>query len=395
MGRIAAPLSALTVSKLYKPGLHFVGQVAGLGLHITSTNARSWILRAKVGHARRDIGLGPYPEVTLAMAREAALAVRQQIRQGVDPIQAKRSARAAIAAEKSSFIIFESAAQQYIAALAPGWKNAKHKAQWENTLTAYAFPVLGKLAVKDVKLEHVLQVLEPLWTTKTETASRVRGRLEVVLDWCKARGYREGENPARWKGNLDRLLAAPSKVAKFKHHTALPYDQCPAFIKKLQKETAQSARALELCILTATRSGEVRGATWAEFDLEKALWTIPGERMKAGREQRVPLSLGALAVLKHQQTVRVGEQVFITPSGKPLSDMTLTALLRRMEFPATVHGFRSTFRDWAGETTAHPREVIEHALAHQLKDKAEAAYARGDLLQKRTVLMADWSAYLK
>lgn len=392
MGRVASAVSPLAVTKLSKPGLHFVGHVPGLALHISTTGAKSWILRVMIGEKRRDIGLGPFPSVSLARAKDDAAGKRDQIRNGIDPLIARSEALAALKAEQASFITFEQAATQYIKAHEAGWKNLKHAQQWRSTLKTYAFPVLGSLHVKGVGLEHVLQVLEPLWGTKNETASRLRGRIESILDWAKVRGYRQGENPARWKGNLDSLLARRRK-ATIKHHAALDWQQCPAFMVELFGMDSDSARILQLCILTACRSGEVRGACWSEFDLNQGVWTIPAGRMKAEKEHRVPLSQSALKLLNSLTKSDPG-LVFSNTRGKPYSDMVLTALLRRMGKDFTVHGFRSTFRDWAGESTAFPREVIEHALAHSLKDKAEAAYARGDLFTKRTKLMAAWAEFL-
>lgn len=332
--------------------------------------------------------------VTLAQARALARAAREKVKAGLDPIEEGRAARSVQAAARAAALTFQQCANKYIEANKAGWKNDKHAQQWGNTLAQYAFPVMGDLLVRDVALAHVLAVLEPLWQTKTETASRLRGRIEAVLDWATARKYRSGDNPARWRGHLDKLLPKPSKVAKVEHHTALSGDEVGAFMVKLRQQEGMGARALEFAILTAARSGEVRGATWSEIDLEGHTWTIPADRMKAGKEHRVPLSAAALGLLKALPRVGGTDLVFPGIKGQPLSDMTLTAVLRRMQVPATTHGFRSTFRDWAGERTAHPREVIEHALAHQLKDKAEAAYQRGSLFEKRRQLMDDWSAFL-
>jgi len=347
-----------------------------------------------VAGKRRDMGLGGYPSVTLAQARDLARAAREKVKAGIDPIEEGRAARSAQAATRAAALTFEQCAAKYIEANKAGWKNDKHTQQWGNTLAQHAFPVMGKLLVRDVALSHVLAVLEPMWQTKTETASRLRGRIESVLDWATARKYRSGENPARWRGHLDKLLPRPSRVAKVEHHTALPIDEVGAFLARLRQLDGMGARALEFAILTACRSGEVRGATWTEIDADAKTWTIPAERMKAGKEHRVPLSDAALALLKALPTMAGTDVVFPGTKGQPLSDMTLTAVLRRMEVGATAHGFRSTFRDWAGERTAHPREVIEHALAHQLKDKAEAAYQRGSLFDKRRRLMDEWAAFL-
>ena len=394
MPKKADELGPLEVSRLTEPGLHFVGVVAGLALKVSVTGARSWILRATVGNRRRDIGLGGYPDVTLAGAREAARNARSKIKEGIDPVDDARAARSKLIAEAVSGILFDEAASKYITAHEAGWKNTKHASQWRNTLETYAFPVIGKMRVKDIQTAHVMQVLEPIWTAKPETASRVRSRIELVLDWAKVRGYRKGENPARWKGHIDKLLPKRSEVASVEHHAALPFREIGAFMVSLRKVEGMGARALEFAILTAARSGEVRGATWSEIDLEGATWTIPAERMKAKKEHRIPLADAALELLRILPRMVGTDLVFPSSRNEMLSDMTLSAVLRRMgRSDITGHGFRSTFRDWAGETTAYPREVIEHALAHRLKDKAEAAYQRGTLFDKRRRLMDDWAAY--
>jgi integrase len=395
MGRRAVDLAPLAVAKLKTPGLRFVGHIAGLALCVSETGARSWILRVTVGGKRRDMGLGPFPEVSLAEAKEKARKARAQVRDGgVDPIAARLAARAALKADQASFISFEDAAKQYISAHEKGWKNIKHAAQWRTTLETYAYPIIGSLHVRDVSLAHVLKIIEPMWNDKTETASRLRGRIEVVLDWAKARGFRAGDNPARWKGNLDTLLPAPGKVSKVQHHKAVDWRECSGFMAELRQIDTVGARALEFLILTNVRSGESRGARWSEISLEQGVWTIPAVRMKAEKEHRIPLSPAAVKLLKALPRTREDGLLFPNSKGTPFSDMALTMILRRMGKDFTVHGFRSTFRDWAGETTAFPREVIEHAMAHQLKDKAEAAYARGDLFIKRTALMKAWAEFL-
>ena len=394
MPKIAKELGPLQVSRLTAPGLHAVGGVAGLQLQVTTTGARSWVLRTLVGGKRRDMGLGGYPTVTLAGAREKARKARDEIRAGVDPIEAGKAARSALAAATAAQKTFKQCALAFIDAKAPEFKNAKHLAQWTATLETYAFPVMGSILVRDVGLPHVLEVLNPIWTTKTETATRVRGRIEAVLDWATASGYRRGENPARWKGHLDKLLAKPRKVARVEHHPALKAAEMAPFMKRLRAMEGMGARALELAALTATRSGEVRGATWSEIDLESAVWTIPAERMKAGKEHRVPLSKPAVALLEGLSREEGVELVFPAPRGGMLSDMTLSACMRRMKLEAVPHGLRSTFRDWAGEHTNYPREVAEAALAHVVGG-VEGAYARGDLFEKRRRLMADWATFLQ
>lgn len=394
MPKRAQELGALAVSRLSAPGLHAVGGVAGLHLQIQPSGARSWIMRATVGTRRRDIGLGAFPDVSLAQAREKGRAVRQQITQGIDPVQQAHAARSALKAEQAKALTFEQCADAYIKAHEAGWRNAKHGQQWRNTLEQYAYPAIGSMLVRDVELAHVLKVLEPIWRSKTETASRVRGRIESVLDWAKGRGYRAGDNPAAWKGNLDAQLPRPEKIAKTVHHAALPVAEVSSFMTKLRAAEGMGARALEFAILTAARSGEVRGATWAEIDLEAKVWTVPAERMKAHKEHRVPLSAAAVHLLKALPRIEDNNMVFAAPRGGQLSDMTLTAVLRRMEIDAVPHGFRSTFRDWTAECTNYPNEVCEMALAHTVGDKVEAAYRRGDLFEKRRRLMDEWAAFL-
>lgn len=395
MPKIAKELRALEVSRLSQPGNHAVGGVAGLYLYVTPGGARSWVLRATIGGKRRHMGLGPYPSVSLAQAREKARQAREEIASGVDPITERQKARSQLLAQQATAITFAEAAHAYIAAHEAGWKNPKHRAQWSSTLQTYAFPFIGDMLVGDVEQAHVLQVLEPIWTTKTETASRIRGRIESVLDWAAVRGHRSGDNPARWKGRLDKLLVAPSKIQKTRHHRALPIDDMPSFMQALRERNGISARALEFVIFTAARSGEVRGATWDEIDLDKAVWVIPGERMKAGAEHRVPLSRQAMELLQNLPRVEGCPYVFPSTRSGMLSDMALSAVMRRMEVDAVPHGFRSTFRDWAGEKTNYPREIAEQALAHTIANKVEAAYRRGDALEKRRAMMADWADFCR
>lgn len=394
MPKLAKELGALAVGKLTAPGLHFVGVVPGLALQVTASGARSWTLRVVIAGKRRDMGLGGYPEVTLANARDKAREARELIRQGVDPIQRQQAAQSAMRAAVAEALTFKDCAEKYIKAHRAGWKNAKHAQQWENTLEQHAHPVLGPVLVRDVKLPQVLAVLEPIWTTTNETAVRLRGRMELVLDWAAARGLRDGLNPARWRGHLDKLLPKPSKVNNREHHSALPASEVGGFMVRLRAADGIGARALEFAILTAARSGEVRGATWAEVDCDAAIWTVPAERMKAGKEHRVPLSAEALTLLAALPKMAATELVFPAPRGGLLSDMTLAAVLRRMKVPAVPHGFRSTFRDWASERTNYPREAAEMALAHAIGDKVEAAYRRGDLFEKRRMMMADWARFL-
>ncbi len=390
MPKIAKELGALQVSRLTAPGMHSVGGVAGLQLQVSDTGARSWILRVVIGGRRRDMGLGGFPTVTLAGARESARMARDRIRTGVDPIEHGKAARSALLASKATQKTFRQCATLFIDAKAPEFKNAKHLSQWTATLQTYVFPVMGELLVCDVGLPHVLDVLSPIWTKKTETATRVRGRIEAVLDWATASGYRTGGNPARWRGHLDKLLPKPQKVKRIVHHPALKSAEMIAFMKRLRAMGGMGARALEFAILTAARSGEVRGATWSEIAKDAKVWTVPAERMKAGKEHRVPLSNAAMELLKDLPREAGTELIFPAPRGGQLSDMTLTACLRRMDAAAVPHGFRSTFRDWCGESTTYSREVAEAALAHVVGG-VEGAYARGDLFEKRRVMMADWA----
>ena len=393
MARKAKELSALEVGRLTSPGHHAVGGVAGLYLYVVDSGARSWVLRTTVGSKRRHMGLGGFPEVPLAKAKEKARAAKEQITQGIDPIAQRIAIASSLKAQQATEITFEKAAQAYIEAHGESWKSPKHRAQWSATLMTYAYPHFGNLLVKDVVQEHVLKALEPIWKTKTETATRLRGRIESILDWATVRKYRTGDNPARWKGHLDKLLPAPGKIQKVEHHKALPASQMPAFIKDLRTREGLAARALEFSILCASRSGEVRGARWTEIDMHQAIWVIPAERMKAGKEHRVPLSTQTLKLLKSIPKSEAGDWVFTSSTGKPLSDMALTTVLRRMKIDAVPHGFRSTFRDWAGEMTNYPRDVAEQALAHTLENKVEAAYRRGDALEKRRLMMQEWADY--
>lgn len=393
MAKKAKELSALAVSKLKDEGRYAVGGVDGLYLRIAG-NSRAWVLRIKIGGKRCDVGLGAFPEIALAAARDLARDHRRKVREGVDPLAERREARAALAIERAAAKTFKECAEAYIEANKAGWKNDKHVKQWSATLETYAYPAIGALPVASVTIAHILNILEPIWVTKTETASRLRGRVESVLDWAKVRGYRDGENPARWRGHIDKILPPRNKVQKPEHHAALPYAEIGEFMVDLRSREGISARALEFSVLCASRSGEVRNAEWREFDLVGKVWTIPADRMKAGKEHRVPLSDAAVALLKALPRIEGSDHAFPAPRGGALSDMALTAVLKRMgRDDLTQHGFRSTFRDWAGETTSYPREVIEHALAHQLKDKAEAAYQRGDLLAKRGRLMKDWAKF--
>ena len=394
MPKIARELSPIEVSRLKTPQFKAVGVVSGLYLQVTSTGARSWILRLKMGGKRRDMGLGAYPSVTLAHARDKARQARELVDNGQDPILERERKQSKLRAEQASVITFEAAARSFMDAKSPEWSNPKHAAQWSATLTTYVYPVIGNLHVADVQLAHVLQILEPIWITKTETASRLRGRIESVLSWANARGYRKDENPARWRGHLDKLLSAPEKTTKTVHHPAVPINEAPAFYAALQQRAGMGARALEFTLLTAARSGEVRGAVWAEFDLKAGLWNVPPERMKHRKEHRVPLSESAIGILRALPHVEGSEFVFVAPRGGMRSDMALTAVMRRMEREYVPHGLRSTFSDWAAESTNYPRDMAEMALAHTLTNAVEAAYRRGDMLEKRRAMMEAWANFL-
>ncbi len=399
MPKVAKEMSALSVGRLREPGFHCVGGVKGLGLRVYPAGGRCWVLRLTVGGRRRDMGLGGFPTVTLARARELGRETHDLIRQGINPFERRQAARQALrAAAQEVVTTFRHSATAYIQAHSGSWKNAKHLQQWQSTLAQYVYPIIGDMPVQDVGKEHVLAVLTPLWSTKTETATRIRSRIELVLSYAMQANQRpEGLNPARWKGGLDKLLPAPSKLAKVDHHPALAIDEMPAFMAALRQQSGWGAKALEFVILTAARSGEVRGATWDEIDMNGRTWIIPAARMKAGREHRVPLSDAAVTLLRDMRQMPRGKDkdwVFAAPRGGMLSDMTLTAVMRRMKLTAVPHGFRSTFRDWAAERTAYPNEVAEMALAHAIDNKVEAAYRRGDLFEKRRQMMREWAAFL-
>jgi len=388
MPKVARELSALAVSRLKAEGRHAVGGAAGLHLRITGT-ARTWLVRIKIGSKRRDVGLGHYPSVSLADARAAAHRMREQVREGIDPSAERAAARAALAVRQASQRTFAQCCGAFLRSKAAEWRNAKHAAQWASTLETYAYPVIGKIFVSDIGLPQVRQILDPIWSIKTETASRLRGRIEAVLDYATVQGYRSGDNPARWKGHLDKLLPAPSKIAKTKHHRAMPASEVAEFMQSLRQSSAMGTHALRFLILTAARSGEVRGAKWEEIDRENLVWVIPAGRMKAHREHRVPLTKQALDALPAPGT----SPYIFASSGKPVSDMTMTSVLRRRGLEYVPHGFRSTFRDWVGERTNYPRELAEAALAHTLQSKVEAAYRRGDALERRRPLMKEWADF--
>ena len=393
MPRKAKELSPLEIKRLAKPGMHAVGGVAGLHLRVAQTGSRSWILRAKVGDRRRDIGLGGYPDVPVAAARESAREARKQIREGIDPVQERKARKAALQAEQAKTLTFAEAADLCHSSKSAEFRNTKHKADWINSIKRYVNPHIGAMPVASVELVHVISVLTPIWTEKTETATRVRQRVESILAWAAVNGYREGDNPARWKGNLEHALPKPSKVKKVRHFAALPWQELGTFMLKLRERDGVSARALEFAILTVARSNEVRSATWDEIDFDAETWTIPAERMKAGRKHTVPLSKPALVILKALPVLEGCPYVFASPRGKRLSDMAMSQITRRMGVKAVPHGFRSTFKDWCRSSTAYADEVSELALAHVSTDATRAAYARDELLPKRTTLMRDWAKF--
>lgn len=395
--RNGTKLKAKQVENLTDPGTYEDGN--GLRLVVKATGRKSWVLRFQIEGKRREMGLGAFPDRSLAQAREDAADARKAVRAGVDPLEARKAKletdRQEQQQEVARRINFKTVSAEYIEAHKAGWKNAKHGQQWENTLKTYADPFIGELSPAEIQTDDVLKALKPIWLEKPETASRVRNRIELVLDAAKARGLREGENPARWRGHLDKLLPKRSKVQAVKHHPALPWADMPDFMKAVAKLKGLSFRAIEMTILTACRTSEVLGAHWEEIDLQKRTWTIPAERMKVGKEHRVPLSAPLVDLLQSLTPVKGNPYVFPgMRAGRPLSNMSMLMALRGMKWgELTMHGFRSTFRDWAGECTPHPRDVCEQALAHSLGNSVEAAYRRGDLFEKRRALMEDWATY--
>lgn len=389
MPRTLQRLSALTVKTAQRPGYYCDG--GGLYLQVSKAGAKSWVFRYRRDGRARELGLGALLLTPLATARKKAEAMRLTLGQGQEPVATREAARRSAA----SRMTFAECASAYIAAHRRGWSNPKHAEQWQSTLDTYAAPVFGPIDVSQVDTHQVIRALEPIWQTKTETASRLRGRIERVLAWATTRGYRSGENPARWRGHLDTLLPKPGAIKEVAHHSALPYPAAADFMGALAAEVGIAPKALRFAILTACRTNEVIGATWAEIDLAAAVWTIPAQRMKAGKEHRVPLSDAALAVLAGLEPGQPADHVFPgARAGKPLSNMAMLNTLKRMErTDLTVHGFRSTFRDWAAEATNYPRELAEKALAHTVRSEVEAAYQRGDLLQKRREMMEQWARH--
>src|SRR6516165_7936294 len=398
MARQIERLKALKVeAKELAPGMYPDG--AGLYLRVTPEGTRNWVLRYMLDRKPRWMGLGPLSLYGLAEARTRALDARRKQHDGIDPIEARRTERTRQRLAAAKAITFTQCAENYITSHRAGWRNAKHRYQWNQTLEQVVYPEIGSLPVQAVNTTLVLKVLEPIWTTKPETASRVRQRIENILDSAKARGFRDGENPARWRGHLDKILPARSRVREVEHLAALPYPDLPAFLTDLRTREAIAARALEFLILTAARTGEVIGARWSEIDLLDKTWTVPTDRMKARREHRVPLSARALAILEEMQAARQSDDhnAYLFPGpkrGKPLSNMAFLMLLRRMELKdLTVHGFRATFKTWASERTSFQNEIAEAALAHVIGDKVEQAYRRGDMFEKRRRLMQQWATF--
>lgn len=416
MPKVSVELSALDVKRLTHPGgkrnvMFSVGGVPGLHLQLTPKEGRSWVLRAKVGAVRRDIGLGGFPAVTLAQARDKAREARNKIDQGIDPIEERKAAKSALASAQRRGITFSDALDKFLSTKLEGFENPKHRQQWRNTLVNYAKPELGSMLVQDIAVQDVLRVLEPIWLDKTSTAKRLRGRIEAVLSWATVAGHRTGDNPARWAGNLKELLPAPSKIAKEENQPALQIDDAPRWFAALRTREGFGARALEFLTLTATRSQEIRGAQWDEIDLGKALWIVPAARMKMVREHRVPLSGEAVLLLQALPRLADNPLIFPAARGGQLSDMTLSAAMKRMHLaditaggpgfmdratkrPAVPHGLRSTFRDWVAERTIYPGDMAEVALAHRISSAVEAAYRRGDMVEKRRRMMSDWAGFL-
>jgi integrase len=397
MMREIGRLTALKVERAKEPGMYCDG--GGLYLRVTPDGARNWVLRYMLNRRPRWMGLGPLALYGLQEARARALDARRKRHDGIDPIDARRAERTRQRLDAAKAMTFKQCAETYVASHRAGWRNEKHAGQWQATLATYAYPVIGALPVQAVDTALVYKVLQPIWTSKPETAGRLRGRIESILDFAKVCGYRDGENPARWRGHLAELLPARSKVREVKHHAALGYAELPAFLGRLREEEGTAARALEFLILTSGRTGEVIGARWSEIDLLDETWTVPAARMKTHREHRVPLSVRALAILGEMRVLRQGEaeDAFVFPGGKPgapLSNMAFLMLLRRMgRGDLTAHGFRATFKTWASERMSYQNEIVEAALAHVIGGKVEQAYRRGDLFEKRRRLMAQWATF--
>jgi integrase len=409
MVRTIGRLTAKEVEKKREPGLY--GDGGGLTLQITKAGVKSWLFRFMIQGKAYGMGLGPVHTITLAEARQKATEARKLLLEGVNPLEAKRQRQLEKQMAEARLMTFDQCASAYIEAHTASWKNAKHADQWTNTISAYVSPLIGSLPVAEVDTGLIVKVLTQVddkgrqfWTAENETASRVRGRIEAIMGWATTSGFRSGDNPARWKGHLENLLASISRTSRIKNHPSLAWARMGEFMQALRQRDGIAARALEFTILTAARSGEVRGARWSEIDMAAKVWTIPAERMKAKREHEIPLSAAAVELLKALPKVDGTDLVFLGAKAKALSDMSLTAVIRRMNSDqpewtdkegntVTVHGFRSTFRMWAAESTNYPREVAEHALAHQLPDMVERAYQRGTMFKKRAALMGEWAKF--
>ena len=393
-GKRVGKLTALGVASAKEPGLF--GDGANLFLKVDERGNKSWIVRFVIAGRQRKLGLGATHTVSLAEAREKAAEARKLLQEGRDPVEARRAALAAARVANAKALTFDQCAERYIEAHRAGWKSDKHAAQWAATIKTYVSPTFGSLPVAEIDTGMVMQVLSPIWAKKSETANRVRGRIESVLSWAEVHAYRGGgKNPAQWRGHLDQLLPPRGKVRKVVHWSALPYAKLPQFMIALRDQPGVAARALEFAIHTATRTSETLNATWSEIDLDKKLWVIPEDRMKASREHRVPLSAAVLSILKEMNELRTSDYIFPgAKRGKSLSNMALLVLLSRMQrSDLTAHGFRSTFRDWVSEQTNFPSELAEMALSHMVGDKVEQAYRRGDMFEKRVALMDAWSSY--
>ncbi|PAU81053.1 integrase [Halovibrio salipaludis] len=412
MPRKAQRLTTTAINKL-QPGIGkdgkpynryvAVGGVSGLMIEVAGGGGKSWVLRTTVGRKRRHIGLGGYPDVPLGQAREKAQAIKDKISQGIDPVEEKRAARRALIAEQLSSITFDQAADEYIRMKEKEFRNPRQRQQWANSLRDYATPHIGDTPVKEIDLAHIKAVLDPIWESKTETANRIRARMENILGWCAIHGYREGDNPARWSGYLDEVYPSPEKIKKRGHHAAMAVEDLPEFMGQLRQRDSTAAMALRFLILTATRTNEVigdkrigkSGITWKEIDLASRIWTVPAERMKTGKEHTIPLCDEAVAILQSVPQGGPDDLVFAGPKGDIPSNNFLSSLLKRMEVPVTAHGFRSTFKDWARKHTGYADEVSELALAHVNTDATRAAYARSGLIEKRRQLMGDWERFTR
>ncbi len=388
-----------------------MGGVSGLLLQVTPIEGRTWILRVTVGGKRREIGLGGYPDVTLAQARDRAREAKDKIRLGIDPVEERKAVKVALVAARRRGTTFADATEKCLAAKLDAFKNPKHRQQWQNTLQTYVMPEIGAMLVDEITVQDVLRVLEPIWQSKTETASRLRGRIESVLSWATVAGHRTGDNPARWAGNLKELLPAAAKVATKGNQPAVQIEDMPGWFAAVRQRDGMGARALEFTALTAARSKEVRGALWEEISLKDGLWIVPAARMKMSREHRVPLTCDALAILETLPRFENNPLVFPAPRGGEMSDMTLSAAMKRLhkadldeggsgfidrvsKRPAVPHGLRSTFRDWVAEHTHFPGDMAEIALAHKVSNAVEASYRRGDMIEKRRTMMAAWADFL-